>query len=109
MPLDDRAQCVIQGRGRRSKEEPGLATVRQFVAGQHRASMRVGSMLQKPTEYDKAVELLMDLRAVAERKNRLDVFERRFAQLRQQHLRKPSLLQRFDRARLTPAVAKREG
>jgi hypothetical protein len=31
------------------------------------------------------------------------------AQLRQQHLRKPSLLQRFDRARLTPATAEHEG
>lgn len=100
----------------RARRERAAATAREkhlneLAADEDHAWQRVIVSLdtKKPTEYDKAVELLVDLRAVAERKNRLDVFERRFAQLRQQHLRKPSLLQRFDRARLTPATAEHEG
>ncbi|MFC4534628.1 hypothetical protein [Sphaerisporangium dianthi] len=56
---------------------------------------------KKAKEYDTAVELLRDLRAVAERAGRLDGFVRRFALLRQEHLRKPSLIERFDRAALS--------
>jgi hypothetical protein len=48
----------------------------------------------------------VDLRAVAEQRNEGDVFARRFEQLCNQHLRKPSLLQRFDRAGLTPTVGR---
>ncbi|GLW06002.1 hypothetical protein Misp01_11320 [Microtetraspora sp. NBRC 13810] len=60
---------------------------------------------KKPTEYDKTVELLKDLQIVAQRAGRSDEFTRRFAPLRQKHLRKPSLIQRFDRAGLiTPSA-----
>ncbi|MGH3755204.1 MAG: hypothetical protein ACRDRP_21425 [Pseudonocardiaceae bacterium] len=52
---------------------------------------------KKPTEYDAAVTLLVDLRAVAERKNRRDVFEWRFERLREQHLRKPCPGQYYSR------------
>jgi hypothetical protein len=100
----------------RARRERAAVTAREkhldeLAADEEHAWQRVSVSLdtKKMTEYDKAVELLVDLRAVAERKNRLDVFQRRFAQLRQQHLKKPSLLQRFDRAMLTPAVAEREG
>lgn len=55
---------------------------------------------KKPAEYDVAVALLVDLRTVAERQRQREAFDRRFEQLRRQHLRKPSLLQRFDRAGL---------
>ncbi|RCG23373.1 hypothetical protein DQ384_33940 [Sphaerisporangium album] len=63
---------------------------------------RVGAMIanKRPGEYDAAVELLTDLRAVAQRADRLDGFARRFAALRQEHLRKPSLIDRFNRAGL---------
>lgn len=98
-----------QERGRR---EHAAAIARErnldaLAADEEHAWQRVSVSLdtKKPAEYDKAVELLVDLRAVAERKNRRDVFERRFAQLRQQHLKKPSLLQRFDRAGLAPVAA----
>jgi hypothetical protein len=55
---------------------------------------------KKPAGYDSAVELLSDLRAVSERKGRPEAFAKRFAQLREQHLKKSSLLDRFDRAGL---------
>jgi len=53
---------------------------------------------KKPKEYDAAVTLLVDLKDVAERDSDQAAFVRRMRQLRQQHARKPSLLDRFDRA-----------
>jgi hypothetical protein len=55
---------------------------------------------KKSAGYDSAVELLSDLRAVSERKGRQEAFVKRFAELRGQHLKKSSLLERFDRAGL---------
>jgi hypothetical protein len=51
-------------------------------------------------DYDNAVTLLRDLRALAERNGSLEVFTRRIADLRRQHQRKPSLMERFDAAGL---------
>ncbi|MGH3305756.1 MAG: hypothetical protein ACRDOK_29645, partial [Streptosporangiaceae bacterium] len=53
-----------------------------------------------PARYDDAVTLLADLRDLARRDGRAGEFERRFAVLREQHLGKPGLLARFDRAGL---------
>jgi hypothetical protein len=63
---------------------------------------RVVSMIEtrKPKEYDAAIELLGDLKALAERDGRAAAFTRRVRQLRADHARKPSLLDRLDRARL---------
>ena len=47
-----------------------------------------------------AVAVLLDLRALAERGGNGNAFSQRFRQLREQHLRKPSLIQRFDNAGL---------
>jgi hypothetical protein len=54
-----------------------------------------------PARYDEAVTLLADLRELARRDGQAGEFERRFAALREEHLRKPSLIARFDRAGLT--------
>jgi hypothetical protein len=51
-------------------------------------------------DYDNAVTLLRDLRALAERNGSLEVFTKRIADLRRQHQRKPSLMERFDAAGL---------
>jgi hypothetical protein len=61
---------------------------------------RVDAMIatRKPNEYDTAVALVTDLRALAERDGRRDTFIRRSAALRQAHARKPSLLDRLNRA-----------
>jgi hypothetical protein len=53
-----------------------------------------------PRDYDQAVTLLRDLRALAERDGKLDAFTERFLDLRRQHRRKPSLMERFDAAGL---------
>jgi hypothetical protein len=54
-----------------------------------------------PARYDEAVTLLTDLRDLARRDGQAGKFEGRFAALREEHLRKPSLIARFDRAGLT--------
>ncbi|TCN40749.1 hypothetical protein EV644_10531 [Kribbella orskensis] len=53
---------------------------------------------RKPAEYDAAVTLLTDLRALAEREDRYDKFTLRTTALRRTHARKPSLIERLDRA-----------
>lgn len=55
---------------------------------------------KKPKEYDAAVVLLADLKALAEREGDDLEFTSRMWQLRQRHVRKPSLIDRFDRAQL---------
>jgi hypothetical protein len=54
-----------------------------------------------PGRYDEAVTLLVDLQELARRDGPAGEFETRFAALRQAHLRKPTLIDRFDRAGLT--------
>jgi hypothetical protein len=53
---------------------------------------------RKPTEYDAAVTLLTDLQTLAEREDRYDTFTLRTIALRQTHERKPSLIDRLNRA-----------
>ncbi|RZS32208.1 hypothetical protein EV193_11349 [Herbihabitans rhizosphaerae] len=55
---------------------------------------------RKPAEYDTAVTLLTDLRALAEREARYDTFTLRTMEIRQTHARKPSLIERLTRAGL---------
>ena len=55
---------------------------------------------RQPARYDEAVELLGDLRMVSERERRLEAFDRHLVELRQQHSKKQSLLQRLERAGL---------
>ena len=53
---------------------------------------------RKPAEYDAAVTLLTDLRALAEREQRYHTFTVRTTALRHTHARKPSLIERLNRA-----------
>ena len=55
---------------------------------------------KKPKEYDTAVVLLQDLRMLAARGGDTAAFAQQMRRLREQHARKPSLLDRFDRAQL---------
>ena len=61
---------------------------------------RVDAMIatRKPAEYDAAVTLLTDLQALAEREDRYDTFTVRTTALRHTHARKPSLIERLNRA-----------
>jgi hypothetical protein len=69
---------------------------------EEQAWQQVNSLIgtKKPREYDEAVAILLDLQALAERAGDGNAFSQRFRQLREQHLRKPSLIQRFDKAGL---------
>jgi hypothetical protein len=55
---------------------------------------------KKPRNYDIAVQLLADLHDLAERDRNTAPFRQRLAALRVEHARKPSLLERLDRAAL---------
>ncbi len=55
---------------------------------------------KRPREYDLAVTLLRDLRALAGRQGDPAAFTKRFQELRAQHQRKPSVPGRFDKAGL---------
>jgi hypothetical protein len=63
---------------------------------------RVDTMIatRKPADYDAAVTMLTDLQALAEREERHHTFTRRVTALRRTHARKPSLIERFNRAGL---------
>jgi hypothetical protein len=50
-------------------------------------------------DYDRAVQVLVDLRDLAAHKGRIDNFENRLDQLRTRHAKKVSLLERLERAR----------
>ena len=55
---------------------------------------------RRPRDYDLAASLLRDLQALADRQQDPAAFRKRFGELRAQHQRKPSLLDRFDQAGL---------
>jgi len=55
---------------------------------------------KRPRDYDLAVSLLRDLQALADRQGDPAAFKKRFLELRAEHQRKPSLLDRFDQAGL---------
>ena len=55
---------------------------------------------KKAKEYDAAVAILVDLQGLAGQGADIAAFARRMQRLREQHARKPSLLDRFDRAEL---------
>ena len=63
---------------------------------------KVAELIQtkRPRDYDLAVSLLRDLQALADRQEDPAAFRKRFLELRAQHQRKPSLLDRFDHAGL---------
>jgi hypothetical protein len=87
----------------RQEREAAIVRARQLDAlareGEH-AWLRVTHLIDtnKIREYDLAVELLVDLRDLSERKGHLEDLRRRVQQLRQQYPNRPGLLQRLDRA-----------
>lgn len=56
--------------------------------------------MKSPTDYDRAVALLVDLRDLAKRSGQSPEVEARIRELRQRHRYKPSLLKRIDNANL---------
>jgi hypothetical protein len=74
----------------------------ELAARQEATWERAGALIEtkNPRDYDMAVTLLCDLRALAERQGETSAFTRRFLAVREQHQRKPSLQERFDKAGL---------
>lgn len=74
----------------------------ELATRQEAAWEQAGVLIEtkNPRNYDIAVTLLSDLRALAERRGETAAFTSRFLALRQQHQRRPSLQERFDRAGL---------
>lgn len=90
----------------RQEQRAALAREKRLtnlVGQQEQTWLRVTALIdtKKPHEYDTAVELLKDLRAVSQRTGSPDEFSQRLALLRQQHQRKSSLIERFNHAGLT--------
>jgi hypothetical protein len=91
----------------RARREAAAAAARQqrldaLAADPERAWHHIAALIatKKPKEYDTAVALLVDLKALAERDKHRPTFRSRIKHLRQEHARKPSLLDRLDRAGL---------
>jgi hypothetical protein len=111
-PLDD-GQLAEQRRERdRARQEREAAMAREkhldsLEREGEQAWQRVSALIdtKKIREYDVAVELLGDLRALAQRQGCPDVFERRLQHLRQQYPNRPGLLQRLDSAGLVAAAS----
>lgn len=63
---------------------------------------QAGALIEtkNPRDYDVAVTLLSDMSALSERRGETAAFTSRFLALREQHQRKPSLQERFDKAGL---------
>ncbi|MEV6930903.1 hypothetical protein AB0M46_41315 [Dactylosporangium sp. NPDC051485] len=110
------AQTRWAGRQRQAEEreaaeqarrEAAAAAAREqrldaLAAAPERAWQQVAELIatKKPKEYDAAVALLADLQALGERDGQRKAFRERMHQLHLQHARKPSLLDRLERAGL---------
>jgi hypothetical protein len=76
-----------------------------LAARQEQAWTQVDRAIEtrQPANYDQAVTILKDLRAVSEREDHHDAFDQRLHVLQQRHARKVSLLERLERAGLCAA------
>jgi len=96
----------------RARREAAAAVAREqrldaLAADPERAWRQVAGLIatKKPKEYDAAVVLLADLKALGERDGQRKAFRGRMHQLRLEHARKPSLLDRLERAGLIASAA----
>ncbi|MET7425396.1 hypothetical protein [Dactylosporangium sp. NPDC005555] len=98
---------AVRNAAEQARREAAAAAAREqrlddLAADPERAWQRVAELIatKKPKEYDTAVALLTDLKALSERDGQRKTFRGRIHQLRQEHARKPSLLDRLERAGL---------
>jgi len=98
------AERAAQEQGRREREQAAAHARRleHLAAHEEEAWQRVDTSIatKQPAEYDVAVQALTDLRDLYAQTSRNVAFAARLAGLREQHARKPSLMQRLDRAGL---------
>ncbi|TDD47913.1 hypothetical protein [Saccharopolyspora elongata] len=91
----------------RARRERRAAAAREerldaLAADREAAWQKVDALIatRNQSQYDAAVSLLIDLKALSARSNDETVFTQRCQQLRDEHRRKPTLMQRFDAAGL---------
>lgn len=98
------AEREARERARREREQAAArAAYLDSLAGSEGELWRQVETLidtKQPAKYDQAVPLLNDLRDFAVRQDDVRAFENRVRTLRLQHAKKPSLMERFDRAGL---------
>jgi hypothetical protein len=89
----------------RQEREQALARARHLDALEgreeelwHQAQALIET--KRPKEYDQAVELLKDLRDLSARRSGGDLFATRISRLRERYAKRPSLIERLDRAGL---------
>lgn len=98
-----RKRDAVERRRRESEAAAAQAKCLDALArNPAKAWKQVAALIEakRAKEYDAAVALLEDLHALAVRGNDLAGFAAQMGQLRQQNTRRPSLIDRFDRARL---------
>ena len=104
----ERERQVAERRERdRIRQERLTAAARQrhldaLAVDQPAAWQRVNELIatKRPRDYDMGVQLLVDLRDLSERDGSATPFRQQLAELRAVHARKPSLLERLERAGL---------
>jgi hypothetical protein len=65
-----------------------------------RAQVAELTVFSKPKEYDQATQLLRDLHVIARREDDITAFTARVRELRTRHAKRPSLMDRLDKAGL---------
>ena len=86
----------------REKEEERRRRLGQLATREAETWREVGRLLSTTVQnnYDRAVELLVDLRDLAGRDGRVSEVEERIRELRRTYRNKPSLIKRFDQKKL---------
>jgi len=98
----ERSQRQAEARSAAAQAAAHAKHLDQLATQTEAAWEKVAELIQtkRPRDYDLAVLLLRDLQALADRQEDPAAFRKRFGELRAQHQRKPSLLDRFDHAGL---------
>src|SRR5207253_1376620 len=92
---------AVERAERERKEQTARAAYLDKLAGREpelweRAESLIAT--KKPTDYDRAVVLLVDLHDLSARKARAPEFQARIQELRQRHATKTSFIARLDKA-----------
>src|SRR5580693_1264295 len=98
----ERSQRQAEARSAAAQAAAYAKHLDQLATQTEAAWEKVAELIEtkRPRDYDLAVSLLRDLQALADRQEDPAAFRKRFLDLRAQHQRKPSLLDRFDQAGL---------
>jgi hypothetical protein len=91
-------EVIREREGSAARERRLAALTADVEVGWSRVEAMIAT--RKPAEYDAAVNLLEDLKVVAERTDQASEFEARLSGVRARHQRKSSLMERIDQAGL---------